>query len=781
MNFGAIINTPCENVPPPLEERCQDPAFAAANPHLCQTGPRLTLKPGKSLICILASLQMRLVEVKNGIETDVTDRALFFTSSPNVAVIGAKSGNVTGLRAGSVTITATYNSLTATGVVTVIAGGEDGCCCSATTVATMVLVDVSKSMGLQFGGEYPTRLDFAKAAAIQYLDEVNAVKDTAGLISFTDTAATLRSEPVEEVAEVSALVPGLKQTQQKTTFFKALELAIAELDKVDVDLRVIVLVTDGEDVTAEYAQDANPILSANSFKSSGGIILCVGARANGAGFNLLNAISTGGFFVNGTNDTADAVLGYVSGLKGYLCGGNCTPDGDFYLPSGELNYRGFQNWIVEDGNVDLLGNGFLDLIPNNGLYVDLAGSSTPHHGEMQTRTAIPLVQDRNYTLKVKLAGNQRVTDTPNSVRLKLFSRAAGVGNPGAAPELGSLPGGGAIPKETYQYAYSYLDDYGETELSPPATFENEWASPALTVTCAPDAGASQIRIWRTTGSLTDNRFYLIGTADPLVGVFNDAGMTQAQMEANIAAGDIPVGTYAPEINTTGEPTIIQNQTITINTRNIPFKWYQFAFKALSNQSAFVSIQQTEWPADYPAIGLLLLEVVLNDDTNANVLFQEDFDAENMTYVPPGCGKGTALIGATYSYSGYIDMGPTMTDFTLPSGTVSTDAVPLTGNEAWRAFDDSGASEWWVDTVNLPKYIRYDFDEAKTITAYSVRSGMIVGDHYAPQDWVLEGSNNGLDWDVLDTRSDIVFASLERQQFDIASPASYLYYRLTFTA
>jgi hypothetical protein len=44
--------------------------------------------------------------------------------------------------------------------------------------------------------------------------------------------------------------------------------------------------------------------------------------------------------------------------------------------AGVLNYTGFTNWTVSNnGTVDLIGNGYFDFYPGNGLYVDLDGST----------------------------------------------------------------------------------------------------------------------------------------------------------------------------------------------------------------------------------------------------------------------------------------------------------------------------------------------------------------------------------------------------------------------
>jgi hypothetical protein len=42
---------------------------------------------------------------------------------------------------------------------------------------------------------------------------------------------------------------------------------------------------------------------------------------------------------------------------------------------GTVNYAAFANWTVSDGSVDLIGNGFFDFFPGNGLYVDLDGAT----------------------------------------------------------------------------------------------------------------------------------------------------------------------------------------------------------------------------------------------------------------------------------------------------------------------------------------------------------------------------------------------------------------------
>lgn len=70
---------------------------------------------------------------------------------------------------------------------------------------------------------------------------------------------------------------------------------------------------------------------------------------------------------------------------------------------GVLNYTGFANWTVGPGSVDLIGNGFFDFLPGNGLYVDLNGSTNAGGTITSGGTFAPGA----YTLTFDFAGSQR--------------------------------------------------------------------------------------------------------------------------------------------------------------------------------------------------------------------------------------------------------------------------------------------------------------------------------------------------------------------------------------
>jgi hypothetical protein len=72
--------------------------------------------------------------------------------------------------------------------------------------------------------------------------------------------------------------------------------------------------------------------------------------------------------------------------------------------AGDLNYYGFANWTVTNGSVDLIGNGYYDFLPGNGLYVDLDGSTN----QAGTMVSKPIALGAgSYLFQFDLAGSQR--------------------------------------------------------------------------------------------------------------------------------------------------------------------------------------------------------------------------------------------------------------------------------------------------------------------------------------------------------------------------------------
>ena len=73
--------------------------------------------------------------------------------------------------------------------------------------------------------------------------------------------------------------------------------------------------------------------------------------------------------------------------------------------SGALNYNGLNFWTVSNGTVDLIGNGYFDFFPGNGMYLDLDGSTSD--AALLTSTSAFNFTPGTYTLSFDLGGSTR--------------------------------------------------------------------------------------------------------------------------------------------------------------------------------------------------------------------------------------------------------------------------------------------------------------------------------------------------------------------------------------
>lgn len=697
MNFGTIIIADCENtvVPPTSDPRCDDPAFRLLNPTICNAAPVLIIKPSSGLVCLYGSIQFKAFLVSNNAETDVTDGSVFTSSNPDVVIIGAKSGNATGLSAGTAIITATYQGMTAQADITAL--GEANCC-DEQVVAMLVLIDTSKSMSQAFNGTYATKLDYAKAAARRFIGEVNEQKDLIGLMTFNAATSTLLATPIHDKISVRDQVDNVTQTVESTSFYAAINNAIATLADVTADRKVLVIMSDGVDENVDYSVN-NPISLTDDFKNAGNIVICLGVRAAAAGFTLLDLFSSGGLFVNGYNSTDSQALDILSGLKGYFCAGNCTPEGDSFEPTPALDYTTLTNWDILSGTIDLVGTGLFDVLPGNGLYLAFDANECV----IQSKDSFSFEAGKTYRIRVYVAGNQKMDNGAATVKV----------------EIGSI----------FSHTISIAD------------FAQGFANNSFNFTPSVDA-SEKIKI----------------------------------------TSDI------------GDPSI------------------------------------ADW-------GPLLDAVTLTDVTDNTLMFSDSFDTENSQYVPPRCGIGTTYTTAGYVTAGYegcygegclteppgaqlpdpnalpdieagyvppttysstktacvtcpagstnvsgVNIVPTMTSDTAPSGAVSASSALNFVSEFW-AFDGVLSTVWHA-TGSLPQWIQYQFAANTLVGAYSITSAKALTETSPvgvptsnPKAWLFQGSSDGINWTTLDSQSGITWFPNEEKLFAVASPQSFLYYRI----
>jgi hypothetical protein len=123
--------------------------------------------------------------------------------------------------------------------------------------------------------------------------------------------------------------------------------------------------------------------------------------------------------------------------------------------------------------------------------------------------------------------------------------------------------------------------------------------------------------------------------------------------------------------------------------------------------------------------------------------------------------------------------PAMTSPTTPSGIVTSQPADngLVENQAWRAFDGSGATTpSWYAAGAYPKWIAYEYVSAVAITLYSLT---LRGDVYNPRDWTFEAWD-GTSWIVLHTVTAYTTGgSYDSPNFNNSTP--YIKYRINVTA
>lgn len=394
----------------PDDTRCSDPDFAAANPGLCLNAPRLFIKPSAAVAQVLGEVQYAAFLFANGVETELTDGVTWSVADSSIALIGASSGNATGVAVGITTITATYGGMTSTARLEVIAS------CASRANHFLFLFDVSRSMGAEFSAVEGTRLEVAQAIAEDFINNTNFAKDNGAVMSFDTTTAAVQAFTTNDALLVAAS-NGLTPTALHTDLNTALTDAVAYFTSQAVPSsgRVIVLFTDGENNTGD-----NPITIADTLKAAGTILMVIGVRAKGNAFALLNKIASGGFFINVLPSNLSSASDWVDGLRQYLCSQNCVPEGDETLGVGQLNFTGFTKWDVIANHVDLIGKNeggtpLFNFLPGNGLYVDGCGStvgvSGGDKGTIRTKSRFVWNSTKTYSITARIAGNQRLAGT----------------------------------------------------------------------------------------------------------------------------------------------------------------------------------------------------------------------------------------------------------------------------------------------------------------------------------------------------------------------------------
>ena len=127
-----------------------------------------------------------------------------------------------------------------------------------------------------------------------------------------------------------------------------------------------------------------------------------------------------------------------------------------------------------------------------------------------------------------------------------------------------------------------------------------------------------------------------------------------------------------------------------------------------------------------------------------------------------------------------DLCDVHTSATSATGTASASSNYV-GYDAYIALDGStGVGNVWA-TAGAPAvgdWWKYELTNAKTITEYWMQANNEPT--YHPNGWELQGSNNNVDWSVMDTQTSISWSASLKREYTASNPGAYKYVRFYFT-
>lgn len=831
MNFDRSKNADCI-IPtiPPLDPRCDDSEFALANPGVCPNVGAIIIKPSVLILCVNDSIQFQAYEYKNGVETLLTpDEVSFSSSDEAVFSIGARSGSGTCLSAGVVQISALHtDGRTASAALT--ANAEDECC-DAEVIAASIVVDKSRSMTLGFGGGYTTRLNFAKAVATGFVDGMG-VGTSASITASLSTLAETPEQVVAQTATKSTLksaITTIAQTDKKTDLLDVFTTLTDTLLLEDATRRVLFLISDGEHTIDSNRQAV--IDAATLFKSGGGIVMVVGLRASGSGYDLLQRIATGGYFINASATTATSSIAQVHYLMSLICAGICIPEGDTYEPAPALDYSAFLNFEVVSGQVNLLGPGLLDYLPGNGLYVEMASGSL---GLIRTTAPISIVAGQTYRINFSVAGNQREYIAGQGV--KIFVREVDAGTTDlnifeqvvypewnddfqayglsftplfdasvrlnfeqlgtdAAPSAGNLLD--FIKFENTSTLTTILfDDFSGENLTyiPPRCGESS-AVPAIDDPPAPVASAP---FEYAGGSITSEDYNYVIT------YVTSSGETAKSETTNVAPFDPPSEAATRLVFSTPPEGVVQiriwrDKEVSFGTPTFyllatveadagyydDFESHTvFALRYDSGTTA-PTVNTTAVAAGELGEGLYCnIYDCASSPPGAQSSDSSPLPDIESGFNPPVSFTSTKTVCATCPTGTEVvtteNLIPVMTSNTTPSGEAVANAeFSSVSTPAWKAFDGADDGLFWTPGNFATGWIGYKFPSQKTVTRIEIQGGDI---NTNPKDFTFEGSNdNGSSWAVIATFAGQVWFQDELKSYPIVNTTAYSFYRINISS
>ena len=128
----------------------------------------------------------------------------------------------------------------------------------------------------------------------------------------------------------------------------------------------------------------------------------------------------------------------------------------------------------------------------------------------------------------------------------------------------------------------------------------------------------------------------------------------------------------------------------------------------------------------------------------------------------------------------VSLIPVMTGPSNALCTISASSSYSTARAAWYAADGQAGSHWSSGAGKTTGWWRCCFTTPVTAMGYAIMSSSPYGDS-GPKDWTLRGSNDGVNWIVLDSGTGVAWVDGQRRQFSLAQPASFTWWEINITA
>jgi hypothetical protein len=116
--------------------------------------------------------------------------------------------------------------------------------------------------------------------------------------------------------------------------------------------------------------------------------------------------------------------------------------------------------------------------------------------------------------------------------------------------------------------------------------------------------------------------------------------------------------------------------------------------------------------------------------------------------------------------------------------VSSSSIWDTTYDTWKMFNGTNVNkkDFWSTAQNTPQsWVKIEFSANTVCDKYSITSSM-GSVTTTPKDWTFEGSNDGVNWDILDTRTNITnWKNNEKRDYILKNQAQYKCYRINITA